>query len=768
MQKDLIENVEKTPAAGVRLLPLKWFLILLVTGSLLPVVIFAALVIQQLTQQHRAIAERRLIQATRDMASTLEREITSSIRILNALAESERLENGKLQEFYEESARVVKTQPSWMSVILLSPTGKQLLNTRWPYGAVLPPINEPHSFQRLVDTLQPTVGDLVPGKNQQTLAFPLRVPVLRQGQLLYVLTATISADSLNRLAKGPSPLNDEWTRTVVDSRGIVIARTRDPERFVGKSGTSSFLARVRGNPEAIHREISLEGEPVYFAFSRLSFPDWTVAVVAPVRMVEGRTRRTVLLIIAVGLALLLLSGSGAFLLSRYLSRNIVAAAAAASDVALDKRPALGFSRVAELAQLREALFSAAELLAQREQARTEHLKQAEHARAEAETASRLKDEFLATVSHELRTPLNAMLGYAKLLKGNRLDEEKARQAILIIERNAYQQAQLIEDLLDVSRIITGNLRLEVQPLNLQQVLENALDAVRPAAEAKGVRLKLRGTGEASLAGDAGRLQQVFWNLLANAVKFTPSGGQVEVCLAAHAAHVEISVRDTGQGIAPKFLPYVFDRFRQADGSTTRAAGGLGLGLAIVRHLVELHGGHVSAASDGAGQGATFTVKLPLQAVLSPPALLADGALNGHARLDAGQAGWPELRGISVLLVDDEAEVRQLVREILEQCGAEVFEAGSAKQGLLIVKEAKPSLIIADVGMPGEDGYAFLRQLRAQEDGGPPVPAIALTAFTRTEDRMRVLRAGFRRHVPKPFEPLELLLVIASLTGRGKY
>lgn len=765
----------KTPQAGNLIAaspvesaryPLKWYLIVLVVGSLFPVVAFAALVLQRLSQQERATAERRLIQSSRDLANNLDREIASTVKILQALAESERLEKGELREFYEEARRVMKTQPSWLTIILATPQGQQALNTMLPFQANLPPVNEPESLQRVLATQRPLVGYLVRGLQDPQYAFPVRVPVLREGKILYVLSAILTPDSINQIIGGQALLSDEWTRTVVDSRGIVIARTRVPERFIGSNGTQSFLRRLQESTDVVYRETSLEGEPVYFAYSRVNFPNWTLAVVAPRKVIEGPARRSLLLIVTVGLGLLLVSGSGAFVLSRFLSRNIVAAAAAAGAVARGERPELEDSRVAELAQLQQELSSAAALLAQREEARTEHLKQAEQARAEAETANRLKDEFLATVSHELRTPLNAMLGYAKLLKNGGLGEDKARQAVQIIERNAYQQAQLIEDLLDVSRIITGNLRIVVQPLDLAQVIENALDAVRPAAEAKGVKLLARSEGAGQLAGDAGRLQQVVWNLLSNAVKFTPGGGQVEIQTIYRSTQVELLVRDTGQGIAPKFLPYVFDRFRQADGSTTRAAGGLGLGLAIVRHLVELHGGTVSAMSEGPGLGATITVKLPLQALTPTAPPLVTAAANGHQRAAQSREGWPALQGLTVLLVDDEPEVRLLVREILEQCGAQVLEADSAELALRLAHTTPLSIIVADIGMPGEDGYSFLRKYREQEQRTPPVPAIALTAFSRTEDRTRVLRAGFRMHVPKPCDPLELLLVIANLTGRA--
>ncbi|HEX8921138.1 MAG TPA: PAS domain S-box protein, partial [Pyrinomonadaceae bacterium] len=377
-----------------------------------------------------------------------------------------------------------------------------------------------------------------------------------------------------------------------------------------------------------------------------------------------------------------------------------------------------------------------------ERAREELLEREQQARLELEEASRMKDEFLATVSHELRTPLTAMLGWSHLLRSGKLDEASTTHAIETIERNARSQAQLIEDLLDVSRIITGNLRLDVRPVNPNGVIEGALEAVRPAAEAKGVRLlKSLDTGINSIFGDPTRLQQVVWNLLSNAIKFTPLGGQVSISLKRAGAHVEIVVTDTGEGINREFLPYVFDRFRQADAKTTRRHGGLGLGLAIVRHLVEMHGGTVSAESPGEDRGATFKVRLPLMPV--PQGSAAQGATahpaSGHSFLPLE---CPErLDGLKVLAVDDEADTREVIRVVFEQCGAKVKTAASVAEALILLEEMKPDVLISDIGMPEEDGYELIRRIRElPEELGGDIPAVALTAYARAEDRLRVLRS----------------------------
>jgi PAS domain S-box-containing protein len=387
---------------------------------------------------------------------------------------------------------------------------------------------------------------------------------------------------------------------------------------------------------------------------------------------------------------------------------------------------------------------------------------------EAQDSNRLKDEFLATVSHELRTPLTAILGWSHMLRTGQFDGDSALKALETIERNARTQAQLIDDLLDVSRIITGKLRIDVRQVDPNSFVEAAIEAVRPAAEAKGVRMqKIMDTGVVSVSADPVRLQQVVWNLLSNALKFTPRGGRVQVRLERVNSHIEIAISDTGAGIVPEFLPHVFDRFRQADQRTTRQHGGMGLGLAIVRHLVELHGGTVKAESSGEGQGATFTVLLPVAPVYQV-------GVEGERVHPAARDTLPSfdcvdrLDGLHVLVVDDEPDTRELLKAGLGQSGAEVTVAGSAAEAFEAMSAATPDLLISDIGMPGEDGYELIRRVRAQpEESGGRVPAIALTAYARVEDRMQALRAGYQMHVPKPVEMAELVAVAASLVQRGK-
>src|SRR5262245_27107515 len=386
------------------------------------------------------------------------------------------------------------------------------------------------------------------------------------------------------------------------------------------------------------------------------------------------------------------------------------------------------------------------------------------ARRAAEDANRLKDEFLSTVSHELRTPLTAISGWALMLRAGRLDAAQSARALETIVRSAKAQNQLIDDLLDVSRIIAGKMRLDVAPVKLGSVIKAAIETVRPAAEAKGIHLSaLLDPAADAMSGDAERLQQVVWNLLSNAVKFAPNGGRVEVRLERADSHVEIAVADNGQGIKPEFLPYVFERFRQEDGGTNRHQGGLGLGLAIVRHIVELHGGTVRVASEGLGKGATFTVALPIARgrAVSPAESRGEAAVVRLAPENP-----PSLEGVRALFVDDEADARELITMMLAERGVEVRTAVSAIEALTACDEWRPDILISDIGMPGEDGYALMKKLRAREKlRGGHIPAIALTAYARREDRLRALSAGYERHVTKPVEPFELLAVVASLANQ---
>lgn len=384
------------------------------------------------------------------------------------------------------------------------------------------------------------------------------------------------------------------------------------------------------------------------------------------------------------------------------------------------------------------------------------------ARAEVERISLIKDEFLATLSHELRTPLNAVLGWSEILLARAEEETDLQRGLQTIARNARAQAQLIDDLLDMNRIVSGKIRLDVQRIDLASIVEAVLESLRPSAEAKGIAFRETIDPNAGpMLGDPNRLQQIVWNLLNNAVKFTPKGGSVDVVVQRVSSQLEVRVHDSGIGISPAFLPHLFERFRQADSSTTRKYGGLGLGLSIVKQLVELHGGSVTADSEGEGRGATFTVSLPVRAVREPTPSSREHPTTSRSPL----VRPPEvsLAGIKVLVIDDETDARDLAKSVLTDAGAEVMTAASADAGLALVKSRRPDAIVSDIGMPDRDGYDFIRDVRSLSTAeGGRTPAVALTAFARSEDRTRAMLAGYQVHVSKPIEPQELVATIKSL------
>ena len=388
------------------------------------------------------------------------------------------------------------------------------------------------------------------------------------------------------------------------------------------------------------------------------------------------------------------------------------------------------------------------------------------ARRHAEEADRLKDEFLATLSHELRTPLTSILGWASMIRNGEVEGSSATRAIETIERNARSQARLIDDLLDVSRIITGNLRLDLHPLNLAPIVETAIDALRPTADVKGIQLRTEFVSSDCLVkGDTNRLRQVIWNLLSNAIKFTQRGGVVAINLKCVGSTVRLAVADTGEGISAEFLPYVFDRFRQAEGSISRKQGGLGLGLAVVRHLVELHGGAIKAESLGLDQGSVFTVELPLAQERRDPARAEERKREVERR--RSRRGAVRLDGVHVLLVEDDDDSRKLLGTMLKRYGARVTSTKSAAEALNAFSGDVPHVLISDIGMPDEDGYEFMQKLRAlpPEKGGQ-TPAIALTGYASRKDKERALAAGYQQHIAKPIEQTDMIAAIARLVGRG--
>jgi signal transduction histidine kinase/ActR/RegA family two-component response regulator len=733
---------------------LRSHLVTLVLAVLVPMLVFAVIVVGLFGRQQRAGVEQGAVETARALMNAVDESLNTSVKTLEALAVSRALDGGgSLAELHGEARRILRSRPEWLAISLFSPDGRQLLHTGRGPGEPLPASAEPGSLAAVVASRRPVIGDVARSAVSGRALVRVRVPVMRSGDLVYVLSASVEPASLLDVLRRQR-IPDDWVLSAFDRNKTIAVRTRSFEQFVGRSVSPEFVRLLdQAGAEGWAETHTLEGTPVYSAFARSPVTGWGVGIGIPSSSVDAPLRRSLLTLAGGGLVLLLVAVLLAALVGRRITTPMASLSSAARAFGEDGGlPASAAAGVDEVEDVRRAFVEAATLVQQRA--------------AEAESANRAKDEFLAVLSHELRTPLNAVYGWARMLRAGELDPAASARALDVIVRQSNAQVQLIDDLLDVSRVITGKMRLDVRSLDPRAVIEGALDAVRPAASAKDIGLHVTLDPRVGhVTADPGRLQQVVWNLVMNAVKFTPRGGRVDVRLERRDAHVEIRVSDTGRGIEPAMLPYIFDRFRQADSSSTRAHAGLGLGLALVRHLVELHGGTVSVHSDGKDTGATFVVALPLggseppagRAVPPSPATAVPAALRGTAAL----------HGVRVLLVDDDADALDLGTSILAGAGAELRACRSVTEALETFRQWPPDVIVSDIEMPGEDGYALIRAIRdLGADAGGRTPAVALTAYGRAQDRTLALTAGFNMHVPKPIDPAELTDIVAALAARA--
>jgi signal transduction histidine kinase/CheY-like chemotaxis protein len=742
-----------------RLRNIRSHLVILVLAAAMPIIVFAAILTAIFWHQQRVAFEQRYLERVRAMSIALDRELDGHVRVLQTLAHSPLLAVDDMRGFYEQATRVKTEQRGWATVILADTTGAQVFNLRRPFGAPLPRTAfGDAAIARVVATGQPVIAPLIKGAVLAAYTTNVGIPVKRHGIVSHVLIVAIDPPAWLEFL-GRYPIAPDATMTLLDQDGVVIARTLNNERWIGQRPAPALYEKSRVSSEGAYRSQGLEGQRFYSAHSRSTLSGWTVATGVPAAGVEAALWNSTLVMAGGAVLSAALAVGLAYLFGRKIAQPIaVLARSAAALAAGGPLPQLPSTTITEVAETSQAFTDAAVRLQRRETALRE-------AHAVAEDANRTKDEFLAVLSHELRTPINAVYGWTRMLHAGQIAEGGTERALDAIMRNAHAQVQLIDDLLDVSRIVTGKLRLDVRPVDLTAVVEAALDAVRPAAEAKDIRLqRVLDPGTARIMGDADRLQQVVWNLMTNAIKFTPKGGRVQVNLQRVNSHIEIVVSDTGEGISADMLPMVFERFRQDDTSSTRVHRGLGLGLALVRHLVEAHGGTVVAQSPGKGEGATFVVKLPVAL-----AKLEEGKIErAHpmARVALPTYAGPALEGVRVLVVDDDGDALDLATAILVSARADVKTSASAAEALDVFRVWRPDVMIADIEMPGEDGLSLIRKIRALDptDGGK-VPAVALTAYGRVEDRMKTLSAGFSMHVPKPVDPVELTTIVASLAGR---
>jgi signal transduction histidine kinase/ActR/RegA family two-component response regulator len=740
-------------------------LFVLTAAGILPLALMAGIGLYVLARQQEHQTEQVGLELARSVANAIDSELRSSTSVLEALATSPRLDGENLSGFVERARRVIQPRPHWVAIQLADPDGTPLVDTRAAGAGGLTPVQERESFDRVVRMRTPAVGNLT-RHPREDWAFAVRAPVLRGDEVKYVLTALVKPAAIRDVLTRQQVPGD-WVISIVDARGQRVARSRAHEENLG-GRLSETVQRVvdAGGAEGFGLAYTLEGEHIFTPYSRLPSSGWVAVLGIPTALVDAAAHRS-LAVYGGGVLLSILLGTIAALrVARSITRPIAGLRAAAEALGRREVPAPPATSILEIREMGAALRSAAEELTASDAERETLLRKERQAREAAESADRAKEEFMAVLSHELRTPLNAVYGWARMLHAGQIrDEALAARAREAIVRNADAQIQLIDDLLDLSRITSGKMRLEVRPVELPGVLRAALDAVRPAADAKNIRLQTMLELDAGpVAGDPARLQQVVWNLLMNAVKFTPAGGEVQLRLQRASGHAEIVVSDTGQGISPEMLPHVFERFRQADSSSTRSHGGLGLGLALVKHLVELHGGTVVAQSDGVGRGATFVVALPIPVadVLTP------SPSRAQARGLAADAlhGIVSLEGLQVLVVDDDADAIALIEAILTGAGAAVRACTSASAALNLLREWRPDVLVSDIEMAGEDGYALIRTVRglAAEEGGE-TPAIAVSAYGRPQDRLRSLAEGFTMHVPKPVDPGELTAIVAGIAGQ---
>ncbi len=705
------------------------------------------------------------IELARSVANAVDAELRTSVSVLETLATTPALDVDGMAGFQDRALRVVASRSAWAAIALADPAGHALFDTRSEPGGRLP-AGDPQSFDRVLRTRAPAIGGLA-RQGQGEWLFAVRVPVIRNRGVRYVLTAIIKPDAIRDVLTRQQ-LPDDWVISIVDASGLRVARSRaHEENLGGRLSPSAQRVVANGSREGTGLSYTLEGERIFTPYSPVASSGWMAVLGIPTAVIDAAAYRS-LAAYGGGIVLSILLGTfGALWIARGITRPIGHLRRSAEAIGHGEVPPPPATSIQEIREVGLALARASRELARGEAEREELLVKERHARETAEAADRAKDEFMAVLSHELRTPLNAVYGWARMLQTGELrDEAVAARAKDAIVRNADVQVRLIDDLLDLSRITSGKMRLSVSRVPVRQVVEDALDAVRPAAAAKQIDLRLIVDDDpGSVNGDPARLQQIVWNLLMNAVKFTPPGGQVQLHAECVDAYVRIVIADTGQGIPPEVLPHVFERFRQADSSSTRSHGGLGLGLALVKHLVELHGGTVQAQSAGPGLGATFTVNLPIAsaAPAERPAKQQETAPGAVA-----SPNLVRLTGVRVLVVDDDRESVALADAILRSAGASVRTCFSAEEAMQAIVGSRPDVLLSDIEMPGEDGYTLIRKVRAlaRELGGE-TPAVALTAYGRSQDRLRCLAAGFTMHIPKPVDPGELTSIIASLTAASQ-
>lgn len=731
---------------------LRTHLIILTLATVVPAVLLAAGLIVYHTRLEQSSLERGMRDTARALSLALDRDIDDIKTGVETLSASRYLDGTvDLARFYDEAVSVSKTFGGW--AVLSDPSGRQVLNTSRPLGSALPiPTMAGLEMMRSVAEGRKTVvSSVLVGIVSRQPAVIVSAPVVRDGQVRYVLDCPFPPMQFSKLLQEAS-LSRGWIALITDRDGGVVARTPDAAAFVGRKEGQAWTTQTAESDEGFIKGELVKGPSVYAAYRRSQETGWVVGVAAPVRLVDAGIRRSILALSSGAVLLVAVACALAYVLARRIGAPIVALADSLRAEAEAPQPPVP-CRVVEVEDLRQALEEA------RAAARRAELEHA--ARREAEAARRAKDDFLAVLSDELRTPLNATFGWVRMLRSGRLEGGAAAHALEVIERNVTQQSRLISDLLDATRIVFGRLELHRQAVEFPALVASVVESIRPTAEIKAVGLKSELDPDAGpVNGDPDRLRQVVENILGNAVKFTPPNGSVIVRLARDGG-ASLTVSDTGRGVEPKLLPHVFDRFEQIDPKGPRGHAGLGLGLAIARHLVELHGGRVHAESAGVGQGAAFTVVLPI--ITAPPS--ADAAAVPQ-QLEFAMRSGERLDGARVLVVEDDADTRELVATVLGQSGGVIFTASNARDGIAMAARVRPDVLVCDLAMSDQDVLALARKVKAwAAEAGVALPALALTADARAESRDQAAAVGYDLYLTKPVEPSELVRAVARLARR---
>jgi len=724
----------------VRRIGLWWVVVALTLSVVAPLAIVSIVSVVRTWRRQLANIDRQNVATAHAISVAIDNEVETTTAALNVFGALHALDTPDLDAFHSLATRLIVKQLDWSAILLADLNGRILAAS--PESLQLNTAAAADWAFKVRDTGQTVVTNLVEapgGGHFVTIA----IPITRDGRVTLALGARVKADAfaavLRRQRTPPSGIV-----ALVDASNRIVARTPQEDVYIGNVASSAFAGIASQMSEGSWQTTTREGIPVYSSFSRSPLTGMTVGLALPKDEVDGPVRRILWLLAAAWTVILAVGASAGILFGQVIVRAMRSASAAAMALARGEPVAAPPSRIAELDDLAAGLRQAATTLELRNRERDE--------------ASRLKDEFLMTVSHELRTPLTAIYGWARMLSSGQLRPGQQTRALAAIERNSKALEQLVNDLLDVSRVVSGRLRLDVQSVVVADVASAAIDAIRPAALAKTIDVAFRtATADLTVSGDPTRLQQIVWNLLSNAVRFTPQGGRIDVDVDRRGNDVVVTVRDSGPGIDPAFLPHVFERFRQGVSGTTRAHGGLGLGLAIVRHLVELHGGSIDAENAEPPPGAIFRVALPARSAVARASAIDNSML---ARVDPGRDA-PRLDAVTILVTDDDLNARELLVEVLEAAGADVRAASSAEDALMILESWTPDVVLSDIEMPGEDGYVLMKKIRAQW-ASRPTAAIALTAHARPEDRLAALEAGFHWHLAKPIDPTELVIAIATV------